>query len=360
MYFSDIIQKLTDGKWIFDEKIPLIYEIDKNAIAIKFFLDKAKVEYDSDNGSEESNGEFDIHFSDFSKFSFSDKKQKKSDQDEIITSILFDGKKLFENTQTRMAPIVKIFNQLSENFDDDETCSPKYQVKSLIEELSLDEKPAYNPELYKLLLLYKDRMEEALNNDFLKENSKIIVFLEEGSGKITKNMGETIKKNAKDLLKGGIGGLFSKGVEFAMSAGSRVAKSTLSEITDSKGILLLTNKNVILAKQDEINEYDFDDAYEIFSAQADELYAGLVDVYNDEGNKVLDNIDQTKWNSFKTQLRKQKKQAEQIGFESSENDEEDEFAAAEKKIAKLKKMLDGGLISQEDFDSKKKEILAAI
>lgn len=33
------------------------------------------------------------------------------------------------------------------------------------------------------------------------------------------------------------------------------------------------------------------------------------------------------------------------------NDEnDDEFALAEKKIAKLKKMLDGGLISQEDFD----------
>lgn len=39
---------------------------------------------------------------------------------------------------------------------------------------------------------------------------------------------------------------------------------------------------------------------------------------------------------------------------------DDEFALAEEKISKLKKMLDDGLISQEDFDSKKREILTAI
>ena len=43
------------------------------------------------------------------------------------------------------------------------------------------------------------------------------------------------------------------------------------------------------------------------------------------------------------------------------NDEnDDEFALAEEKISKLKKMFDDGLISQEDFDSKKREILIAI
>lgn len=58
-----------------------------------------------------------------------------------------------------------------------------------------------------------------------------------------------------------------------------------------------------------------------------------------------------------------KKEANQIGFsdatESSVN-EEDEFAIAEKKITKLKKMLDNGLISQDEFNSKKSEILAEI
>ncbi len=42
------------------------------------------------------------------------------------------------------------------------------------------------------------------------------------------------------------------------------------------------------------------------------------------------------------------------------NNEEDEFAEAEKKITKLKKMLDSGLISQEDFDAKKSDILASL
>lgn len=104
----------------------------------------------------------------------------------------------------------------------------------------------------------------------------------------------------------------SKAVDVAMSAGIRVAKYGLSEITSSKTIMLLTNKNDILAKQAEIDKYDFDDANEIFSAKPNEIYAGIVDIYNDEND--------------------------------------DEFALAEKKIAKLKKMLDGGLISQEDFD----------
>ena len=41
-------------------------------------------------------------------------------------------------------------------------------------------------------------------------------------------------------------------------------------------------------------------------------------------------------------------------------EDDDGFAEAEKKITKLKKMLDSGLISQEDYDSKKAEILSAI
>lgn len=205
-------------------------------------------------------------------------------------------------------------------------------------------------------------MDEAFNNGFLKENSKIVVFIEEESGKISKNIGETLKKNVKDLLRGGgiINNLFSKAQAAAVSTGKKIATSALSEVTDSKTIMLLTNKNVILVKQAEIDEYDFDDANEIFSAQPDEIYAGIVDIYNDENEKILDNIEQTKWNSFKTQLRKLKKQSSQIRIESSLENDDDEFALAEKKIAKLKKMLDGGLISQEDFDSKKKEILAAI
>ena len=58
------------------------------------------------------------------------------------------------------------------------------------------------------------------------------------------------------------------------------------------------------------------------------------------------------------------KDAEQIGFDggvgSDTEEDGDGFAKAEKKITKLKRMLDSGLISQEDFDSKKAEILSAI
>ena len=45
-------------------------------------------------------------------------------------------------------------------------------------------------------------------------------------------------------------------------------------------------------------------------------------------------------------------------MESSE--EEDEFTIAQNKILKLKMMLDNGILTQEDFDAKKAEILSTI
>ena len=58
------------------------------------------------------------------------------------------------------------------------------------------------------------------------------------------------------------------------------------------------------------------------------------------------------------------KDAEQIGFDggvgSDTEEDDDGFAEAEKKITKLKKLLDNGLISQEDFNEKKAEILSAL
>ena len=59
------------------------------------------------------------------------------------------------------------------------------------------------------------------------------------------------------------------------------------------------------------------------------------------------------------ELRNLKKSsAQNISMESSE--EEDEFTIAQNKILKLKMMLDNGIITQEDFDAKKAEILSTI
>ena len=167
-----------------------------------------------------------------------------------------------------------------------------------------------------------------------------------------------------NAILGGAKGLVGFGMGLAKVASSKVGHKVKNSTTDSNSIIILTDKNVILAKQGDINEYDFDDAFEIFEARQDETFVGIVDVYDDCENKILENIAQTKWNSFKNQLRKIKKDAEQIGFDggvgSDTEEDDDGFAEAEKKITKLKKMLDSGLISQEDFDSKKAEILSAI
>ena len=134
-------------------------------------------------------------------------------------------------------------------------------------------------------------------------------------------------------------------------------------VTDwtGKSFLLLTNKNVILVKSDEIDEYDFDDASDIFQARQDETLAGFVDIYDDCENRLFDNVAQTKWNVFKTQLRKLKKESKSIVESASEDmSDDDDFAEIEKKITKLKKMLDNGLITQEDFDTKKAALIESL
>lgn len=356
MLFSEILAEVKNGNWVLTEKSPLVYQITKPKVTIQFFPEKTKMVI--------GENEYDIVLTDFSKVTFNDREEKKETGEvEIKSTLEFDSKKEFELPENKMTPYKELFAKLAELFVSDDI-TPKKQVEQLINEFALDEDSAYNPELYKILLVYKSRIETALNNGFLHEGSKVLAFLEDDSGKITENLGQTVKKGLGGALSGGISGLVGFGLGIAKAGASRIANNFVSDMTESKSIMILTNKNVILAKSDEINEYDFEDASDIFQVRQDETLAGVVDVYDDCENKILDNIAQTKWNVFKTQLRKIKKDAEQIGFDggsgSGSEEDDDGFAEAEKKITKLKKMLDSGLISQEDFDSKKAEILSAI
>lgn len=52
--------------------------------------------------------------------------------------------------------------------------------------------------------------------------------------------------------------------------------------------------------------------------------------------------------------------SEVLAESGSSSNVTDSFAAAKEKITQLKEMLDSGLITQDDFDSKKKEILSEI
>ena len=356
MYFSEIVNEIGSGNWKLNEKDSLIYEIVCVPLHISFYLNKTTIKI---TGKEE---ESEIQLTDFSNFSFkSVEKKDESGEKVLYTSLIYNKTVLYEAKDERMASLKELINKLSEHFTDNETCSPKYQVESLIDEYDLNESPAFNFNLYKLLLIYKTRLDVAVNNDFLKPKSKILVFLEEGSGKVVGNLGSTAKKSFGRLLSGGLSGVISVGVDIAKAAGSRVVKSFASDFVGAKNFILLTDKNVIISKNEETNEYDFDDAFEMFTAKEDDTLAGVVDIYDDCNNLILDNVAQTGWNLFRNQLRKIRKEAEHNLLEnSSSNEETDEFEIATQKITKLKKMLDAGLISQEDFDSKKAEILSNI
>ena len=357
MLFSDVVAEVKNGRWVLNEKSPLVYQIVKPKVTIQFFPEKTKMLI--------GENEYDVALTDFSKIRFTDREEKKeSGEIEIKSTLEFDNQEQFELIENKMTPFKELFGKLAELFVSDDI-TPKNQVEKLIDEYAIDEDSAYNPDVYKILLVYKNRMENAVNNGFLHEGSKILSFLEDDSGKITENLGQTVKKGLGGALAGGLSGLVGFGLGIAKAGASRIASNLVNDVTESKSIMILINKNVILAKSDEINEYDFEDASDIFQIRQDQTLAGVVDVYDDCENKILDNIAQTKWNSFKTQLRKIKKDTEQIGFSGgadfvSKGEDDDGFAEAEKKITKLKKMLDSGLISQEDFDSKKAEILSAI
>lgn len=374
MLFSDAIEALNPDKisttidkaakavfggdgWKFDEKTSLIYEISKSKMKVQFFPIKTKIIF----GDEE----IDITLTDFSKITFKESTVKDdSGTDIIMSSLFYDGMKKFEDTEEKMESYKSLVSVLSEVFENDDM-TPKKQVEQLIEDFELNENSSYRPDFYKLLLFYKDRMEDIFNNDFLHKNSKVLLILEENSGNLTENLGKTVTKGLGNAILGGAKGLVGFGMGLAKVASSKVGHKVKNSTTDSNSIIILTDKNVILAKQGDINEYDFDDAFEIFEARQDETFVGIVDVYDDCENKILENIAQTKWNSFKNQLRKIKKDTEQIGFSGGENfdskeEADDEFAEAEKKITKLKKLLDNGLISQEDFNAKKAEILSAL
>ena len=357
MFFSDVVEEVGSGSWIISEKSPLIYQISKPKVQVQFFSKNTKLIF--------GENEYDIQLTDFSKIRFEDKTElQESGEPETKSILIFADKEQFELADAKMTLYKELFEKLSNLFTRDDI-TPLKQVKDLIEEYEIDEDSSYNPDIYKILLAYKNRIESTFNNGFLHEKSKIIALLEDDSGKITENLGQTVKKGLGGAFSRGIGGLVGFGLGIAKAGANRIAKNFVNDITESKSIMILTNRNVILVKPDEINEYDFEDASDIFEARQDDTLAGVVDIYDDCENKVLDHIAQTKWNFFKTQLRKIKKESKQAEFNneaelSSSDEDNDGFVEAEKRITKLKKLLDNGLISQEDFDSKKAEILSSI
>lgn len=352
MYFSEIIEQIGKGNYIFDKNNQVILEIVEGKIKVQFYPENAKVICNSE--------EVEISLEQFSDFTF-EERESEVDGEENQVALLFNNDEILVCTESKSSTIQTLFELLSDLFDDNVICSPKYQVEKLINKFSIDCDKKFNPIIWKLLLQYKKKIEMAFEEGDFKPNSQIIFFLEEESGKIASNLGETAKKGFSNLVKNfnGLGSLVQAGIGIAKAAGSRIAKGMVNNLFSEKNIMLLTNQNVVLIKKDEICSFDFDEVGEIFEARQDETLAGVVDIFDETDELILSNISQNDWNLFKKELRNLKKSSVQnISMESSE--EEDEFTIAQKKILKLKMMLDNGIITQEDFDTKKAEILSTI
>lgn len=352
MYFSEIIEQIGKGNYIFDKNNQVILEIVEGKIKVQFYPENAKVICNSE--------EVEISLEQFSDFTF-EERESEVDGEENQVALLFNNDEILVCTESKSSTIQTLFELLSDLFDDNVICSPKYQVEKLINKFSIDCDKKFNPIIWKLLLQYKKKIEMAFEEGDFKPNSQIIFFLEEESGKIASNLGETAKKGFSNLVKNfnGLGSLVQAGIGIAKAAGTRIAKGMVNNLFSEKNIMLLTNQNVVLIKKDEICSFDFDEVGEIFEARQDETLAGVVDIFDETDELILSNISQNDWNLFKKELRNLKKSSVQnISMESSE--EEDEFTIAQKKILKLKMMLDNGIITQEDFDAKKAEILSTI
>lgn len=358
MLFSEIMVAVGEGSYTFDDKTNSVFVINKSPVKITFLPKKTVLLFETDDGKKEN----DIEYSDFSNITFKTAK-KESDSEEEECILLFNGKEQFRKNAGAMTPYKNLFEKLTQNFTNNEECSPSYQIEHLIQKYSLNADSAYNKMIYRLLLLYNTRVEGMVNDGFLLPNSKIVIVLEAETGKITDNLGETAKKNisVETFFGGGniFGNIASSAFNIAKAAGSRIISSLANEFTGNKDMIILTDKNVILSRSGSVDEYDFDDAADIFQCQVDETLAGVVDVYDDSGNKVLNNIRQTDWNLFKSFLRKIKKGADSIHVEENSSSD-DGMEQVELKLEKLKKLVDKGLLTQEDFDKKKNELLEQI
>lgn len=351
MYFSDIVAQINEGSFDFNKNAEYVFTISKSQYKIAFDFSMANIIV---NGQARTFGL--SHFSDFSFKTI----ESTEEGTENTCSLVFAGEELFSLPESRMEQHKKLFQSLSELFTDDETCSPKFQIEDMKNIYEVDFSEFGEDNMNKLLLLYKVRFENLVNNDFIMPNSKLLMFLEQDSGKVSQNLGQTVKKNLNmgKLFSNGLGSLLGTGIELAKAAGVRVAKSIMNEVIGDNDFILLTDKNVVLSKKGSENVYDFEEAMDYFSVKQDEVLAGVVDVYDDSENLVLDNIPQMDWNAFRIALRKLKKESEsRIQIEDNSDDSIDEI---ENKLIKLKSLVEKGLLSQEDFDAKKSELLASL
>lgn len=257
----------------------------------------------------------------------------------------------------------EFLNSLREAFTDGAEDSPYENVRILCEENGIFFDGNYNKYLYHLIFEYNALFNLILQNGVLPENCSIEFILEDHTAGILDNASGTVTSLANSFLSGNLVGSL-------INVGKRIAKSVGNEIIGNSGILVVTNENVIFAKGTDVEVIgeDIPEAFDALDAERDETMQGAMDIYKD-GTKILDNVSAKLWSEYKNVLRKLKNHPKQNLIEDNSNSDfeednesfeetpSDSVDDVEEKLTKLKRMADNGLISNDDYEKKKNEIL---
>jgi len=301
LLFSEILEKIKNVSYVLDDS-QIIAQTNAGDLKISFYPESVQLCIADFNVP--------IQYGEFSRLSVANS-GKKDESGEPIWNLLFDQKKIASFDEDDAQDTNKRIELLNAYFSDKATCSPKYEVTQKIKENDINASCEYNKNLYTLLLKYSSKFEEIIDEELLIENSKIVQVIEEHSGKIVGNLGSTLKKNLSlnGLLNNGLGGIVSTAIDVAKAAGNRASGDFLSSNT---GIIILTDKNVITALKTETTAYDFEDFFTDFTAKDDEVLAEVVDIFNEDDEKIIEDVAKPEWLAFRKKVKKLKKEAEEM------------------------------------------------
>lgn len=301
LLFSEILEKIKNVSYVLDDS-QIIAQTNAGDLKISFYPESVQLCIADFNVL--------IQYGEFSRLSVANS-GKKDESGEPIWNLLFDQKKIASFDEDDAQDTNKRIALLNAYFSDKATCSPKYEVTQKIKENDINASCEYNQTLYTLLLKYSSKFEEIIDEELLIENSKILQLIEEHSGKILGNLGSTLKKNLSlnGLLNNGLGGLVATAIDVGKAIGDRASEDFLSS---DKGIMILTDKNVISALKTETAAYDFEDFYTDFKAKDDERLHDVVDIFNEDDEKIIEDVAKPEWLAFRKKVKKLKKEAEEM------------------------------------------------
>lgn len=299
LLFSEILEKIKNVSYVLDDS-QIIAQTNAGDLKISFYPESVHLCIADFNAP--------IQYGEFSRLSVANS-GKKDESGDTIWNLLFDQKKIASFDEDDAQEANKRLTLLNAYFFDKTTCSPKYEVAQKIKENDINASCEYNKNLYTFLLKYSSKFEEIIDEDLLVENSKILQVIEENSGELTSDVVGTIGNVLTNFSGGLLKGSFDAAKKLATTAAKRKTNEFFS---DDKSILVLTDKNVIKVTKTETAAYSFDETITTFNAKDDDMYAGVVDIYDDDDEKIIDNVSKENWISFRKKVKKLKKEAEEM------------------------------------------------